>query len=50
MAKKLTTIQALRNIDSYFKANGVIGFNENEIYIKADSLFVFAANAEIAIG
>ena len=39
----------LRNIDSYFKANGVIGFNENEIYIKADSL-LFAANAEIAIG
>ncbi|MGF2684246.1 DUF6160 family protein [Acinetobacter johnsonii] len=39
----------LRNIDSYFKANGVIGFNENEIYIKADNL-LFAANAEIAIG
>lgn len=39
----------LRNIDSYFKANGVIGFNENEIYIKADSL-LFAASAEIAIG
>ena len=39
----------LRNIDSYFKASGVIGFNENEIYIKADSL-LFAANAEIAIG
>ena len=27
----------------------MIGFNENEIYIKADSL-LFAANAEIAIG
>lgn len=39
----------LRNIDSYFKANGVIGFNENEIYIKADNL-LFAANAEIVIG
>jgi hypothetical protein len=24
----------LRNIDSYFKANGVIGFNENEILSK----------------
>ena len=39
----------LRNIDSFLKANGVIGFNENEIYIKADNL-LFAANAEIAIG
>lgn len=39
----------LRNIDSYLKANGVIGFNENEIYVKADNL-LFAASAEVAIG
>ncbi|MQW91422.1 hypothetical protein GFH30_09925 [Acinetobacter wanghuae] len=39
----------LRNIDSYIKANGVIGFEDNGIYIKADNL-LFAAKAEIAIG
>lgn len=39
----------LRNIDSYIKANGVIGFEDKEIFIKADSLLV-AARAEIAIG
>lgn len=39
----------LRNIDSYIKADGVIGFNENEIYVKADHLLV-AAKAEVAIG
>lgn len=39
----------LRNIDSYVKAKGVIGFEDKEIYIKADSLLV-AAKAEVAIG
>ena len=39
----------LRNIDSYIKAKGVIGFEDQEIYVKADSLLV-AAKAEIAIG
>lgn len=39
----------LRNIDSYIKAKGVIGFEDKEIYIKADSLLV-AAKAEVAIG
>lgn len=39
----------LRNIDSYIKANGVIGFEDKEIYVKADSLLI-AAKAEIAIG
>ncbi|MBL8321131.1 MAG: hypothetical protein JNJ93_02570, partial [Acinetobacter sp.] len=39
----------LRNIDSYIKANGVIGFEDQEIYIRADSLLV-AARAEMAIG
>ncbi len=39
----------LRNIDSYIKAKGVIGFEDKEIYIKADSLLV-AARAEVAIG
>ena len=39
----------LRNIDSYVKAKGVIGFEDQEIYIKADSLLV-AAKAEVAIG
>ncbi|WP_353142646.1 DUF6160 family protein [Acinetobacter pragensis] len=39
----------LRNIDSYIKAKGVIGFEDKEIYIKADSLLM-AAKAEVAIG
>lgn len=39
----------LRNIDSYIKANGVIGFEDQEIYIRADSLLL-AARAEMAIG
>ena len=39
----------LRNIDSYIKAKGVIGFEDREIYIRADNLLV-AAKAEIAIG
>lgn len=39
----------LCNIDLYFKVNGVIGFNENEIYIKVDSL-LFVVNVEIVIG
>ncbi|WP_374666674.1 DUF6160 family protein [Acinetobacter sp.] len=39
----------LRNIDSYIKSKGVIGFEENEIYVKADSLLM-AAQAEVAIG
>ncbi len=30
----------LRNIDSYIKANGVIGFEDKEIYVKADSLLI----------
>ncbi len=39
----------LRNIDSYMKSDGVIGFEDDGIYIKADNL-LFAAKAEIAIG
>lgn len=39
----------LRNIDSYIKAKGVIGFEDKEIYVKADSLLI-AAKAEVAIG
>ncbi|CAB1216198.1 DUF6160 family protein [Acinetobacter bouvetii] len=39
----------LRNIDSYMKSDGVIGFEDDGIYIKADHL-LFAAKAEIAIG
>ncbi len=39
----------LRNIDSYLKSDGVIGFEDEGIYIKADNL-LFAAKAEIAIG
>ena len=39
----------LRNIDSYLKSDGVIGFENDGIYIKADNL-LFAAKAEIAIG
>ncbi len=39
----------LRNIDSYLKSDGVIGFEDDGIYIKADHLLV-AAKAEIAIG
>ncbi|OTG62996.1 hypothetical protein B9T29_04725 [Acinetobacter sp. ANC 3903] len=39
----------LRNIDSYMKSDGLIGFENDGIYIKADNL-LFAAKAEIAIG
>ncbi|OAL78640.1 hypothetical protein AY606_09600 [Acinetobacter sp. SFB] len=39
----------LRNIDSYMKSDGVIGFEDDGIYLKADNL-LFAAKAEIAIG
>ena len=39
----------LRNIDAYLKSDGVIGFEDDGIYIKADHL-LFAAKAEVAIG
>ncbi|MDM1770803.1 DUF6160 family protein [Acinetobacter indicus] len=39
----------LRNIDAYLKSDGVIGFEEDGIYVKADNLLL-AAKAEIAIG
>ncbi|MFH7764786.1 DUF6160 family protein [Acinetobacter sp. BSP-28] len=39
----------LRNIDALVKAKGVIGYEEQGIYISADDLLV-AASAEIAIG
>ena len=39
----------LRNIDAFVKAKGVIGYEEQGIYISADDLLV-AASAEIAIG
>jgi hypothetical protein len=38
-----------RNIDAYLKSDGVIGFEDEGIYIKADHLLL-AAKAEIAIG
>lgn len=39
----------LRNIDAFVKAKGVIGYEEQGIYISADDLLV-TASAEIAIG
>ncbi|MCW8037661.1 MULTISPECIES: DUF6160 family protein [Acinetobacter] len=39
----------LRNIDAFMKADGVIGFEDDGIYVKADNL-LFAAKAEVAIG
>lgn len=39
----------LRNIDAFVKAKGVIGYEEQGIYISADDLLV-AASAEMAIG
>lgn len=47
--EELNYYAGLRNIDSYLKANGAIGFEDNGIYIKADNL-LFAAKAEMAIG
>lgn len=39
----------LRNIDALFQSNGVIGYVDDGIYIRADSLLI-AASAEVAIG
>ena len=39
----------LRNINALIQSNGVIGYENDGIYVRADSLLI-AANAELAIG
>lgn len=39
----------LRNIDALFKSDGVIGYVDDGIYIRADNLLI-AASAEVALG
>lgn len=39
----------LRNIDALIESNGVIGYEDEGIYIRADKLLI-AANAELAVG
>lgn len=39
----------LRNIDTFIESQGVIGYEDEGIYVRADKL-LFAANAEIAVG
>lgn len=48
-AEEVNYYAGIRNIDAYLKSDGVIGFEEDGIYIKADHLLL-AAKAEVAIG